>query len=276
MTAALTEKTVADLLRLRHTAPGNGGSGEHAFLTQVRNAAGFDASRTFDAVALNLWPSRGLTLHVFEIKVSRSDWARELGKPDKAEDACRVADRFSIVAPAGCVKDEELPPTWGLIEVQGEGTTEKPWKLREKTPAPLLRPRTRGVIPPPLPRGLVVGMLRAAPGAIPGGKLPSATETEMAEAERRGFDRGIAHQIEVQERRAGPLARVEENLVAFRDALVAAGMSRWDAEVPALIPHAEAIAQAIRHGTNMDRVRQARDTLTRAAAQLTKALNEDG
>lgn len=85
----LTEATVLQLLRERHTAVGNGGAGEHAFLAHVRNAAGFDANRTFDAVAVNLWPSRGLSIHVYEVKVSRSDWKRELAKPAKAEDACR-------------------------------------------------------------------------------------------------------------------------------------------------------------------------------------------
>lgn len=88
----LTEAKVTELLRQRHSAPGNGGAGEHAFLAQVRNAAGFDANRTFDAVTVGLWPSRGLPVDVWEIKVSRSDWLNELRKPAKAEDACLTAE----------------------------------------------------------------------------------------------------------------------------------------------------------------------------------------
>ena len=33
--------------------------------------------RYADAIAMNLWPSRGLAVHGFEIKISRGDWQRE-------------------------------------------------------------------------------------------------------------------------------------------------------------------------------------------------------
>ena len=75
-----TESEMLDLLERHYARTGNGGSGEYAFLRQVRNAAGFDAKRTFDAVVVGLWPSRGHDIHVIEVKVSRSDWQRELAK----------------------------------------------------------------------------------------------------------------------------------------------------------------------------------------------------
>ena len=99
-----TEAAVTTLLRDRHANTGNGGAGEWAFMAQVRNAAGFNATRTLDALALHLWPSRGLVLHGFEIKVSRSDWLREVKDPAKAEDACRLVEYFWIVAPKGVVQ----------------------------------------------------------------------------------------------------------------------------------------------------------------------------
>lgn len=195
----LTEAVVLALLRDRHTGTGNGGNGEHAFLTHVRNAAGFNANRTFDALALNLWPSRGLTLEIYEVKVSRSDWLRELKKPDKAEDACQIADKFSIVAPAGCVKDGELPPTWGLIEVHGDGTDDQPWRLRTSTTAPLLHddPHRRLL----LPRAFVVGMLRSTPDAIPGGKVKSPAAKALADARAEGLHEGYTKGVEDTERR---------------------------------------------------------------------------
>lgn len=180
----LTEATVLALLADRHR-PKGGGAAEFAFLTHVRNAAGFDATREFDALALNLWPSRGHQIDIFEVKVSRADWRRELAKPDKAEAACAVADRFWIVAPAGCVLDAERPPAWGLIEVHGAGTDERPWKLRQKHAA---LPLTDGR-PEPVGRSLVASMLRSAPGVVPGGRA-TALEAELRAEFRRGLDEG--------------------------------------------------------------------------------------
>ncbi len=42
---------------------------EYALFSQVRNATGFASRiRTADAIALSLWPSRGLALYGFEFK----------------------------------------------------------------------------------------------------------------------------------------------------------------------------------------------------------------
>jgi hypothetical protein len=65
----------------RHSSPAGP---RFAVAPQVRSAAGFDARRTCDFVAMDLWPSKGLHLHGHEIKVSRSDWLRELAEPEKA------------------------------------------------------------------------------------------------------------------------------------------------------------------------------------------------
>lgn len=160
----MTEAEVLALLRKRHANYGNGGSGEYAFLTGVRNGAGFDATRTFDAVAVNLWPSKHLAITIFEVKVSRSDWLRELKDPTKAGAALALADYFAVVAPAGIVKRDELPTGWGLLEVSASGTS-----LRQA-----VKPNRLTSIPyrrnhPAVPRAFVVGLLRSAPGCIPGG-----------------------------------------------------------------------------------------------------------
>ena len=48
---------------------------EWAFLVQVKNGVGWTRKdRTADALAMSLWPSRGLELHGFELKSRRSDW----------------------------------------------------------------------------------------------------------------------------------------------------------------------------------------------------------
>ncbi len=158
-----TEDSVVALLRERYSRQSGNGP-EYAFMRGVRNAAGYDASRAFDAVAVALWPSRHLELTIFEVKVSRSDWLRELkanpnggtDRYDKAGPACALADRFVIVAPVDVVRGGELPEHWGLLEVHERtyGTA----MLREAKSATLLKPRSR--FPEPIPRGFVVAMLR--------------------------------------------------------------------------------------------------------------------
>lgn len=89
----------------------------YAFFEQVANGTGWTGRRYGDAMALSLWPSRGLDLYGFEVKVSRSDWKREVEDPAKADDIARYCDFWFIATPAGLIDVTELPPTWGLIEV---------------------------------------------------------------------------------------------------------------------------------------------------------------
>ncbi len=94
---------------------------EFALLPQVRNATGYArTTRTADAIAMSLWPSRGLELHGFEIKSARHDWIREVRDPAKAEEIASRCDRWWIVAGADdLVQPGELPPTWGLLVRRG-------------------------------------------------------------------------------------------------------------------------------------------------------------
>lgn len=110
-----SEEKILNLLGTRYAAP------VYAFLWQVRNGTGWTRSqaRTADALAMSLWPSRGLELIGFEVKSNRSDWLNEMRNPAKAEEICRFCDRWYIVAAAADIVDEgELPPNWGLIVVE--------------------------------------------------------------------------------------------------------------------------------------------------------------
>ena len=95
---------------------------EWALFHEVAEATGM-AKRRADAIAVNLWESRGLGIHGFEIKVSRQDWLRELKAPSKADAIIRNCDHWWIVAPSGVVQPHELPPTWGHYSVDGRGLT---------------------------------------------------------------------------------------------------------------------------------------------------------
>lgn len=114
MTAAHTEATVLALLERRYPPP------EYAFFRHAASGTGRHKERTADAIAMNLYPSRGLEVHGFEVKVSAGDLRRELKEPDKAESFVRWCDRWWIVAPADALPLAlaGIPPTWGVLEVR--------------------------------------------------------------------------------------------------------------------------------------------------------------
>lgn len=114
-----------NLLRNRYPA------GEWALMEEVAPRTG-GGTRYADAIAVNLWASRGHATHGFEIKVSRSDWLRELKQPEKADELVAFCDYWWVVAPAGIIKPGELPPTWGHLEVQAA-------RLMTKAEAPKLQ-----------------------------------------------------------------------------------------------------------------------------------------
>lgn len=149
-----TERDMLDRLRARHaTKVGNGPV--WSFMEHVRNAAGFDASCTIDALAFHQWPSTGHEVHAYEVKVSRADFRREVRDLGKSASWRAWVDYFWIVAPRGVVPVEELPDGWGLLVTHGAGLT----KARQ---ARRLTPPQVGYVPrEPIPRGLVAAMLRA-------------------------------------------------------------------------------------------------------------------
>jgi hypothetical protein len=108
---------------------------QYAFFEQVADGVGWSTRRRADAVVMGLWPSRGLWIQGFEIKVTRQDWKRELKNAAKAEDIQLFCDFWWIVAPQGMLPPEELPGTWGLYEVSEQR------KLRVRVKAPKLEPK---------------------------------------------------------------------------------------------------------------------------------------
>lgn len=91
----------------------------YAVLRQVRNATGFPGQvRTADALAVSLWPSRGISLTGVEVKVSRSDWLREL-KQDKTAEIQKYCNSWFVVAPEKVIEPAEIPAHWGCIELNG-------------------------------------------------------------------------------------------------------------------------------------------------------------
>jgi hypothetical protein len=144
-----TERDVLALLHERYAQRSQGSSIRYALAEHVRSHAGFDARRTIDFMAFDLWPMQGLHLHGHEVKISRSDWLRELRDPTKAEEFKRYCDRWWLVVPdASIVKREELPDGWGLLAPRADG------KLVAKVSAPKLTPQ-------PWPRTFIAAFARA-------------------------------------------------------------------------------------------------------------------
>jgi hypothetical protein len=135
--------------------------------TQLRGSV-----RYADAIALSLFPSRGLDLYGFEVKRNRSDWLHELKNPEKAEIIANQCDFWFVVIPEpGIVKPEELPAPWGLMILRGE-------RLRAFKKAERICKKDS-----PIQRPFFASLLRAA-------HLRSPEQIQLDEAKNLAFQEG--------------------------------------------------------------------------------------
>lgn len=119
-TAAEKTRVILELLRHRHPKP------EWATFAELATATGGTyRARYIDFYAVNVWPSKRYVKIAYEIKVSRSDFFREIDDPTKREPAERVSDECYFVTPAGLVQPDEVPAGWGLIELVANGLRRK-------------------------------------------------------------------------------------------------------------------------------------------------------
>lgn len=143
----MSEREMLDRLHRRYTVD-RGNGPRFAFAEHVKSAAGHDAPRCADFVAMDLWPAQGLPLHGHEVKVSRSDWLTELANPAKAEAFRPYMDYWWLVVPEDRIVRGDLPDGWGLMVAAGRS-------VRVRRPAP----RNRAVLP--LPREMLAPLLRS-------------------------------------------------------------------------------------------------------------------
>lgn len=115
--SGLSTATVLEALERHYRKPGAERDGE--ILIPEVQAPG--STRRADLVRVGMWASRGTGIDVHEVKVSRSDWLRELDDPAKAEAWWPYCNRFWVVALPGVVADGELPEGWGLLEFPSSG-----------------------------------------------------------------------------------------------------------------------------------------------------------
>lgn len=112
----LTEAEIYERLAVRFAQP------EYVCLPHLRGATGaLWQGRTLDAMAMSLWPSRGLFLHGFEIKSHRGDWLSELRNPAKADTLFGYFDYWWLVTGHDKIATlDEVPEVWGLLTVKGD------------------------------------------------------------------------------------------------------------------------------------------------------------
>jgi hypothetical protein len=162
-----SESTVFEALAKRFPAPA------WALISQVRNSTGYSGDRTCDAIAMSLWPSRGLELHGFEIKCSRGDWLSEMRRPDKADKMFKYFDRWWLaVSDASVVNDYEVPPTWGLIVMD-----------KIKVNAPILAPE-------PIDRKFLAAIMRRVYETSPEAAINAAFARAKEAGYHEGYDKG--------------------------------------------------------------------------------------
>lgn len=228
-----------------------------AFLPHVANGTGGRKSRTVDGIAMGLWPSRGMEIHGFEVKVARGDWRRELEDPGKAEDVFAFFDRFWIVAPKGIVRREEMPPTWGLMVPHGG-------RLVAEVDAPKLSPKE-------VTRAFVAAVLRRV----------SETKTPKAQLEaeyKAGRDKA---REEAKEEREYEVKSLKEELDETRKAVAAfekaSGIgihaTKWATDPEEAARMGEAV-RLVRKGAYM-RERERLEGLAKEARRIAEAIERE-
>lgn len=114
-------------------------SPSYVVLPGVRDATGWSGNRRSDVMVMSVWPSTGLELQGFEIKVSRSDWLRELKDPWKADPIARFCDRWWLLVPEpGIIHPGEVPDGWGVM-LLNEKTSKQIVKAPQRTAEPITR-----------------------------------------------------------------------------------------------------------------------------------------
>jgi hypothetical protein len=186
----------------------------YAFLPQVADGTGMNKGRTADALVMSLWPSRGIHLYGFEVKVNRGDWLNELKNPAKAEAFAQYCDFWFMVATPGTIKHEELPPNWGLMEPSSNGLC-----LQIKKQAIILKPKV-------ICKNFLAALLRNVSKYAP-------SERDRKANYDSAFKAGLAHNEMCKEnqikRLENDIERLQKTINEF-ESLSGIRLSSWNAE----------------------------------------------
>ena len=166
----LTSGEIADRLATKYRGE------QWSLFFEVRNSTGYGVQERYaDAIAMGMYPSKGLKVHGFEFKSSRTDLVNELESVAKSAAIQKYCDHWWLVlGREDLIKAGELPSTWGLMVPDGDG-------LRTIMVAPELKPCA-------LDRRFVASILRCSKRAI----LASGSATREKNAWNKGWSEGLA------------------------------------------------------------------------------------
>lgn len=227
---------------------------EWAFVPQVPNATGMNKTRTADGLAMSLWPSKGLHLHGFEIKVARSDWLSEIQDPTKANAFARYCHYWWVVAPTGVAKIEEMPADWG-------------WMAPTKTGLRVKKAATFVQEPEPIDFVLLAGIFRAC-------LRSSDSEKRVRQARQEGYQAGVStanrraetNKSVEQERDERELRYLRKSIADFEESS-GVKISRWDAG-----RIGEVVSAVMATDKLTERLARTRDELQKVVASCDRAL----
>lgn len=185
-----------DAMNQRYAAPA------WALFYEVGDGTGMKKNRSADAIAMSLYPSRGLELYGHEFKANRGDWLNELKNPDKAESIARFCDYWYAVDTSGgeAIKEEEVPSNWGLLIWNGK-------TLRMRKQAQKLKAV-------PMDRIFLAGLLRAANKEVEATHRKYKDEDWLTHLDQKSYERGCKTTEEVFERKYQGIQRENESLKA--------------------------------------------------------------
>jgi hypothetical protein len=240
-----TAQDVLTALRDRYPAQ------SYAFLTEVGNGTGARNYRHCDALVMSLWPSRGLEIIGFEVKVRRSDWMKELETPEKAEAIAQWCDRwYLVVGDEEIVKAGELPKNWGLFVPRADGL------LRCKTEAKLAEPE------PEPGRTFLAAVLRSIQAQL-------SPEAALQAEYHRGLKEGAAEESK-KDWHKRDLEELQKKVAAFEKGAGFKIDQGW-AHFP------ENVGQALRQVLNgsASRIQQNLEHLHGKALDIAKAIEDE-
>lgn len=208
----LTSGEIADRLATKYRGE------EWSIFFEVRNSTGYGIQERYaDAIAMGMYPSKGLKVHGFEFKSARTDLVRELESVAKSAAIQKYCDHWWLVlGREDLIKAGELPATWGLMVPDGDG-------LRTLMVAPELEPCT-------LDRRFVASILRCSKRAI----LADGSEAREKKAWDKGWSDGRAskksdrdYDLQSKERE---IQQLKKSVKIFQEASGIDIAREWDLE----------------------------------------------
>jgi len=102
------------VLSRRHGQEYNGGTPRWIWFEELSCRTSFNPPR-IDLWVMDTWGDKNAI--AYEVKVSRSDFLREIANPAKREPAMAVSNFFYFAAPRDLIAASEVPEGCGLVEV---------------------------------------------------------------------------------------------------------------------------------------------------------------